>query len=104
MTSDPGTSSVPGSQVTTAVAVSAHPGVVSPSETVTVSVTGPGALHVNAGDADVGSLKAPDGADQWYESGDGPPSESCAAALNATGNPTAMSDGLAEMPSATGQT
>ena len=101
MTSDPGTSS---SQVMTTDCVSAHPGVASPSETLTVSVTGPGAVHVNVGLADVASLNVPDAADQWYASGAGPLSVSCATTATPAGKPTAMSAGFAETPSAIGQT
>src|SRR5579862_8209778 len=104
MTSEPGTSSVPGSQVTTTDCVSAHPGVGSPSETVAVRVTGPGLLQTKEGVGEVASLKEPEAAIQWYASGAGPPSASCAETASAKGKPTAMSAGFAETPSMIGQT
>ena len=64
MTSDLGTSSVPGSQVTTTDIVAAQPAVASPSEAVAVRVTRPGAVQMNVGVAEVAPLKEPDGADQ----------------------------------------
>src|SRR5947208_3400326 len=103
MTSELRTSSVPGSQVTTNDVELAQPGAESPSEAVAVSVTGPGWLQTNVGVAEVGLLKDPEPAVQEYASGEGPLSESCAAIASATGKPTAMSAGLAEMPSMTGQ-
>ncbi len=61
-------------------------------------------MQTKVGVAEVGAVKDPDGAVHWYASGEGPPSGSCAATWSATGKPTAMSAGFAEMPSATGQT
>src|SRR5450631_261725 len=104
MTSDLGTSSVPGSQVTTTDMVATHPGAESPSVAVTVRVTGPGALQTKVGVVEVALVKEPDGAVQEYASGEGALSGSCAAIASATGKPTATSAGFAERPSATGQT
>ncbi len=63
MTSDFGTSRVLGSQVTTTDIDAAQPAVVSPSEALAVRVTGPGAVQVNVGVAEVAPLKEPEGAD-----------------------------------------
>src|SRR5580698_2686031 len=104
MTSDPGASSVLGSQVMTTDMLAGQPAVESPSETVAVSVTGPGAVQTKVGVAEVAPPKEPEAAVQLYESGAGPLSGSCAAMASATGKPTATSAGLAESASTTGQT
>src|SRR5450432_476686 len=103
-TSDPGTSSVLGSQVMTTDMVAGQPAVESPSEAVAVSVTGPGMVQTKVGVAEVALLKDPEAAVQLYETGAGPLSGSWAAIASATGKPTATSAGFAESPSATGQT
>ena len=48
----------------------------SPSEAVTVTVTDPGAKHLNEGVALEASLNEPELADQWYASAAGPLSAS----------------------------
>ena len=53
MTSEPGMSSVLGSQVMTTDVVAGQPAVESPSETVAVSVTGPGVVQTKVGVAEV---------------------------------------------------
>jgi len=60
---------------------------------------------VNVGDAEVASLKVPEPgvADQPYDSGDGPPSASCAVEVSEIRLPTKASPGLAEIPSMSGQ-
>src|SRR5665213_1106888 len=104
MTSDPGTSSVLGSQVMVTDMEAGQPGVESPSDTVAVSVTGPGVVQTKVEVAEVALPKDPEAAVQLYESGAGPLSGSWAAIASATGKPTATSAGFAESPSATGQT
>jgi hypothetical protein len=86
------------------VALSVQSGVRSPSDTVTLSVTVPGAMRVNVGEALMASLSVPELAVQLYASAEGPWSESCAEAESAIVEPTATCAGFAEMPSAKGQT
>src|SRR5690242_9439485 len=92
-----------GEQVTVTDSWSVQPGAGSPSETVSVSVAGPAAVHRKLGDAEAASLKVPEVAVQRYASGDGPASASCADDASAILAPTTTSPGFAEMPSATGQ-
>src|SRR5260221_11242372 len=61
-------------QAMVAVWVSAQPMAGSPSETVSVTVAGPGLVQVNEGLCAVMLLRVPALADQEYESAVGPPS------------------------------
>src|SRR5215471_1474146 len=92
------------SHVTVTDRLSAQVGDVSPSETVSVTVTTPGSEHVKSGFCACASLKTPDVADQAYESADGPASESWAMPDRRMPDPTSASEGLAPTPSTTGQT
>src|SRR4051812_48353166 len=87
------TGAVCGEQVTVVVLVSAH--LASPSETVSVMVTGPAVVQVKRGLADVASVKVPAGAVQAYVNADGSMSLSCAVAARPIELPTRTSAGLA---------
>ncbi len=91
-------------QLTANVAESAQLGAGSPSDTLKVSVTVPGAVQVNRGLGDDASVSTPLDAVHWYASGDGPLSASCAWALRPIEPPTRTSAGLAPVPSTVGQT
>src|SRR5580692_1914435 len=92
------------SQVTVTLEVAAQPALLSPSETVSVMVTGPGAVQVNRVSSDDASVKTPEVAVQVAVSGDGPLSASCALAARPTAPPTNTSVGLASSESICGQT
>ena len=81
-----------------------QPVALSPSETVRVTVAGPGAVQLNRVSSDDGSVKTPEVAVQVAVSGDGPLSASCALAARPIVPPTNTSVGLASSESICGQT
>src|SRR5580692_5657303 len=93
-----------GVQVTETLLVAGQPALLSPSETVSVSVAVPGVVQVKRVASAVASVKTPEVAVHETLSGDGPLSASWAAAPRPTEPPTSTSVGLASRLSICGQT